>query len=228
MLAIALASRRSPRHAAVWTLLAAATGLLSSALLSSVFHLGRAAFVLGHGLAVLGFSLAYVPRASTDLKRLLLQRWAVGVLGGMALGAILIRGVTLQPESEVPSGWALVAALAWYGVVYGLADAILLNVVPVLAANAVSGRPWYRLPALLGTLFVTALYHVGFAEFRGVTLTQPLIGNAIITAGYLVTGNPLTPLLAHVIMHSAAVVHGMETTSQLPPHYPVTQDSLPR
>jgi hypothetical protein len=50
-------------------------------------------------------------------------------------------------------------------------------------------------------------------------LIQPLIGNAIVTAGYLLTGSPLAAIISHVIMHGAAVVHGMETTVQLPPHY---------
>jgi len=50
-------------------------------------------------------------------------------------------------------------------------------------------------------------------------LIQPLIGNGILTAGYLLTGSPLTAVVGHVIMHGAAVLHGMETTLQLPPHY---------
>ena len=49
---------------------------------------------------------------------------------------------------------------------------------------------------------------------------QPLIGNAVVTARLIsLTGNPATPLLAHVLMHGAAVVHGMEAAAQLPPHY---------
>jgi hypothetical protein len=73
--------------------------------------------------------------------------------------------------------------------------------------------------ALAASLLVTALYHLGFAEFRGPELLQPLLGNGIITAGYLLTGSPLTSLIAHTLMHIAAVLHGMETTMQLPPHY---------
>ena len=65
----------------------------------------------------------------------------------------------------------------------------------------------------------TAAYHLGFTEFRGPTLLQPLIGNAVVTAGYLLTGSPLAAILAHVIMHGAAVFQGMEGTVQLPPHY---------
>ena len=66
---------------------------------------------------------------------------------------------------------------------------------------------------------VTAAYHLDFAEFRGPALIQPLPGNAGITVGYLLTGSPFTPVLGHVIMHVAAVLHGIDTTVQLPPHY---------
>jgi hypothetical protein len=78
---------------------------------------------------------------------------------------------------------------------------------------------WWGAAAIAGSLLVTALYHAGFAEFRSAALVQPLIGNAAVTAGYLITGHPATPLLAHVVMHGAAVFHGMEATPQLPPHY---------
>jgi len=70
------------------------------------------------------------------------------------------------------------------------------------------------------SLLVTAAYHLGYREFRGPQLSGPLIGNAALTAGYLLTGNAAAPLIGHMIMHGAAVIHGMETTVQLPPHYP--------
>lgn len=56
-------------------------------------------------------------------------------------------------------------------------------------------------------------------ECRGPALMAPLIGNAIITLSYLATGNPIATVLSHVVMHCAAVVHGMATIVQLPPHY---------
>jgi hypothetical protein len=119
----------------------------------------------------------------------------------------------------------LATALGWYGIVYGVADAVLLTIIPVLAVGAsrTMGTSGERLQrgalALVGSLLVTALYHAGFAEFRSPALVQPLIGNAIVTAGYLVTRHAATPLIAHVLMHGAAVFHGMEATAQLPPHY---------
>ncbi|HET8623496.1 MAG TPA: hypothetical protein VFM14_08025 [Gemmatimonadales bacterium] len=65
---------------------------------------------------------------------------------------------------------------------------------------------------------MTALYHVGFPQYRGTALVNPLVGNGIITTGYLLTGNPLAPILAHVVMHGAAVIHGPAAALQLPPH----------
>lgn len=50
-------------------------------------------------------------------------------------------------------------------------------------------------------------------------MAGPILGNAILTAAYLLTRNPLSTTLAHVAMHVASVLHGMETTIQLPPHY---------
>ena len=129
------------------------------------------------------------------------------------------------PGGARPTGLRLAAALGWYGIVYGIVDALLLTIIPVLAvgapwASASTGRRLrLRAAALAASLLVTVLYHAGFVEFRGGALVQPLIGNAVVTAGYLVTGNPVTPLPAHVFMHGAAVFHGMEVTAQLPPHY---------
>lgn len=71
----------------------------------------------------------------------------------------------------------------------------------------------------MASTFITAAYHIGFDEFRGMALLAPLIGNAVITLGYLLSGNPMAPVLSHILMHGAAVVHGMTSTVQLPPHY---------
>jgi hypothetical protein len=65
---------------------------------------------------------------------------------------------------------------------------------------------------------VNALCHAGFAEYRGVRLLQPLIGNAVVTAGYLLTGNAATRSWPTSSCTGAAVAHGMEATAQLPPH----------
>jgi hypothetical protein len=54
---------------------------------------------------------------------------------------------------------------------------------------------------------------------RGPALGWVVVGNAIITSSYLLTGSPLAAILSHVAMHVAAVLHGMETSLRLPPYY---------
>jgi len=46
-----------------------------------------------------------------------------------------------------------------------------------------------------------------------------MVGVGIMSLVYLITGNPLTPVLGHIAMHIAAVLHGINSVSQLPPHY---------
>jgi hypothetical protein len=221
-----LATEVRPVFPAVSIIAAAAVGFVSSAVFSSLLRLERAPFVFAHALAVGAFALIYFRIARVDPVAECRRRPLAGLLAGVAVGLVLVFGVADQPGGPVPRGSALVAALGWYAGVYGIADAMLLTVIPVLAAQwgaGTSGRrwrvAWRGIAAMAASLLVTALYHLGFEEFRGLTLMQPLIGNAIVTAGYLVTRNPMTPLLAHVIMHGAAVVHGMAGTAQLPPHY---------
>jgi hypothetical protein len=110
--------------------------------------------------------------------------------------------------------------------VYGLLDSLLLNVLPVMVlarddrSRAQRWLGWrVTILGLAASAVVTAAYHFGFREYRGRQLVQPLIGNTALTLGYLITGNPAAPMIAHVIMHGAALLHGMETTTQLPPHY---------
>lgn len=221
-----LATESRPVSPAVWVIAAAAVGFASSAVFSSLLHLERAPFVFAHVLAVGAFGAIYFRLARVDPVAECRRRPLAGLLAGVAVGLVLLFGVAGQPGGPVPRGIALVAALGWYAGVYGIADAMLLTVIPVLAVQrgaGASGRrwrgAWRGIAAMAASLLVTALYHFGFDEFRGMTLIQPLIGNAIVTAGYLITRNPMTPLLAHVIMHGAAVMHGMESTAQLPPHY---------
>jgi hypothetical protein len=72
---------------------------------------------------------------------------------------------------------------------------------------------------LLASTYVAAAYHLGYPEFRGSEVAFPILGNDIISLGYILTRNPLTAALSHAAMHVAAVLHGREATIQLPPHY---------
>jgi hypothetical protein len=206
--------------------IAGGVGLAISAVFSSLLRLPRGPFVLVHAVATVALAALFLGRFKSQLARPGRRGPAAAVVVGLLLGAILVQGVVSGPGGASQTATRLVAALGWYGLVYGMADALLLTIIPVLAVGVRSGpggtigeRLRWDGVALGASLFVTALYHAGFAEYRGAALVQPLIGNTVVTVGYLLTRHPTTPLLAHVLMHGAAVVHGMEATTQLPPHY---------
>jgi hypothetical protein len=126
----------------------------------------------------------------------------------------------------------LLLDVLWVGLGYGAMDALLLNVMPVVAVwYGFSAAGWtVNWPgkisvgalALLASLLVTLLYHVGYPEFRNRKVALVLVGNALITLAYLVSANPLGAVVSHVVMHVAAVLRGPETMIQLPPHYAAT------
>jgi hypothetical protein len=203
-------------------------GFASSALLTSALQLPRDEFVALHAVAVAVLAGVFVRSRGIDPGAQLRTRWGTGLVLGVLVGALLAWTVVSQPASARPAGSSLVWALSWDGALYGAVDAILLTILPVQAINRARpaaglrnvGARWrWGLGGLVASAFVTAAYHIGFTEFRGGALLAPLIGNAVITLGYLLSGNPIAPMLSHVVMHGAAVVHGMTSTVQLPPHY---------
>jgi hypothetical protein len=107
-------------------------------------------------------------------------------------------------------------------------DALLLNVMPAVAmiqglGDLAWSEPWpgriaVGALALLASLLVTLLYHLGYEEFRSPKVGLVLVGNTLITLAYLVSTNPLGAIVSHAAMHVAAVFRGPETTIQLPPH----------
>jgi len=210
-----------------WILLLAGSGFAMSFLGAGMARLTRDAIVLAYLVIVSALLPVYVRSTGVPLRETLFRRWRVGLLAGLALGALLTLNVLAQPGSATPPGLQLLWDLSWLGVIYGVLDALLLNVMPVwivysggVSANRpLEARLGRAAVALGASLLVTATYHLGYPEFRGSALIQPLIGNALLTLGFLLTGSPLAAIVGHVIMHAAAVLHGLETTVQLPPHY---------
>ena len=211
-----------------WILTAALVGFGSSSVLSGLLRLPRDWFVAGHALLAGALCLAYVWWEHVNVRTQFSRRKAPGLIGGVVFGALLARQVLAQPASPRADGGELLGQLAIFGVVYGVVDALLLSVLPVLAVygsrsaadlQSPGARLRWGMIALLASMVVTVAYHAGFPEFRGTQLLQPIIGNTVITLAYLLTGSPWAPVVAHVAMHGAAVIHGMSSTMQLPPHY---------
>lgn len=212
-----------------WVGAAAVVTFGITAILSGALELTRGWFVLIYAAVVAPFLAAYVAWSGVDLKNLLLHRWRWGMAGAVVISAFLVMSVLRQDSSARPDGARLIWDLAWLGVVYGLIDALVLSVLPVLATwRAFSARGWTgTLPGKVGvgalavaaSLIVAGVYHLGFAEYRGSEIVNPVFGNGVMSIGYVLANNPITAIASHIVMHVTAVLHGAETTVQLPPHY---------
>ena len=72
--------------------------------------------------------------------------------------------------------------------------------------------------ALAASLAFTAVYHLGYRDFRGSKLRKPLAGDVMWSAPTLLTLNPVGAPLAHAALHVTAVAHSYGTDTFLPPH----------
>ncbi len=215
------------RQSAAWLALAAGMAFAVPAVFSMGLRWERSLFLVPYVGIIGTLLLVYFRRHPLSMKQLT-GHWPFALVGIAAASVVLLRNIAGQPASAVPSGLQLVMALAWVGLAYGVTDALLLNVFPVLAVQGAgffeqqpsrSVRLKRGVVALAASLTLTVAYHLGYTEFQGPAMVSALIGNAIITSTYLLTGSPLAAVATHVIMHAAAVLHGMETTLQVPPHY---------
>jgi hypothetical protein len=215
------------RKSVMWILLAGFIGFLVPAVFSSTLGWERPIYLIPYTIIVGTFTSAYFRLNPLSAKQLV-GPWQKGLIAVVIVGLFLLRNVMGQPPSRVPEGIQLIGALSWMGIIYGALDGFFLNVIPVLVVQKAwslderssrSVHLFRGFVALVASLFVTAAYHLGYTEYQNFSLLDVLLGNAIMTSAYLLTGSPLAAVATHVIMHIGAVLHGMETTLQLPPHY---------
>lgn len=213
----------------VWIPAGALLELAVSVVFASVLQWPRRFFLFPYvGLAAL-FAFAFFRWNGIDIARFARHNWRKGLIGGLVTGVVVVWLVLIQPASGRLSGWQLPVDLLWSGVAYGTADALMLTVIPVLAvgralsgfgwAKSPSGRVWVRVVGFAASLVVAGVYHAGFPEFQGPEIAGAVVGNAFFALAYVLTGSPLAPVVSHIAMHVAGILHGPATVHQLPPHY---------
>lgn len=214
----------------LWILVAAVLGFGIGAVFAGVLHLPRNIYLIPY-VAMVGLLLyAFVRWSGLSVMELLRKHWVWGVVGGIPLAAFTVNNIVSQPASARSQGVGLVGEILWVGILYGLADALLLSALPVLATWKAFGalgwtvRWWGKIPvgiiAIVMSLAVTVAYHLGYPECRVAGgLFGPVLGNTAMSLGYVVTGNPFAAMLSHVAMHVAGVLQGPASVIQLPPHY---------
>jgi len=76
------------------------------------------------------------------------------------------------------------------------------------------GQVRSRALATVGSLVGIAIHHLGYREFRSPE-ARPKLAAALLACGiqalaFLLTGNILAPVVAHVVLHSLLIVRGIE------------------
>jgi peptidoglycan/LPS O-acetylase OafA/YrhL len=198
-------------------------------LLTDLTTINRDLYYGAYAAAVFGFFALWLRYAVDRPRAMLTRNWQWGALLGIAFAGLTAAIALSEQTTSHPHGPRFVAAIVWRGVVYGAADGVLLSVFPILAVFAAfAGRPLRERSkravagigalALVVSLLFTAVYHVGYPDFRGDKLRKPLIGDVVWSAPTLVTLSPIGAPLAHIGLHVSAVVHAYDTNTFLPPH----------
>lgn len=213
----------------LWVAGAALVGWAQAAFFAGVLQWPRPLFLAPYVVLTTLFMVGYLRWSRLDFLAHLKDFWYWGLLGAVVVGWFVVRSVILQPHSATPQGMTLIFDLVWLGLVYGAVDGLFLSVLPIAATwQACKLLGWSeRWPGqiaagmlgLIASLVVTAAYHWGYPEFQGVAVLWPVLGVGIMSLAYLVTRSPLAPVLSHIAMHVAAVVIGIQSAIQLPPHY---------
>ena len=174
------------------------------------------------------FVWAWLRFGVAEPRGLLTHHWRSGVVLGLAFVAVMAWIVQREPATGHPGGLEFAAAIAWRGVVYGFADGVILSAFPIVAVfyafdgkrvlERRRGKVAIGALALAVSLLFTAVYHLGYSDFRGEKLRKPLAGDAIWSVPTLVTLSPLASPITHAGLHVNAVVHSYDTDTFLPPH----------
>jgi len=219
----------------LWIVGAALVSGSISAIFAGRFELRRNLFLLAYVPATAALVAGYTVWTAIDPVELFSHNWIWGLVGAVPASAIAMKNVLSQSPSPRRKGAYFLIDIVWPGFSYGLVDALLLSVLPVVAVGRMlSGMAWTDgaagtlgagTIAFAASIFVTVVYHVGYPEYRNKRVWWTILGNGIFTLAMLVTGNPLAAIVPHIVMHVASMIHGRGTTLQLPPHYQVEKQA---
>ncbi len=214
------------RHA-TWFVGVSAIAFVVPLVFSSYLELQHDLYYLVYFVAVAAVLAVYVQASQISVSEVFGRNWKLSLALGLASGAFVTWSVLGRMDAtHHPTGAYFAFEILWRGVLYGVMDALLLSAFPGLIAwqlmrgdvAGVAGRITYGVLTLALVVIITATYHAGYKTLQNVRgISQPEIGNAIISVPMMASANPVGSVLAHVSMHVAAVTHAYESKDRLPP-----------
>lgn len=207
----------------LWLLALAVAAYVVSEVTATVLRAPRSLYVAVLSLVAAVLTIGYVAWAGLDPARLLATHWGWGLLAAPLSGGFLIVGMTRLPVTRRYAGRSLARAALWEGVVYGIAEGVLLSALPVLITwQMVYGLGWSGVAGtvalwvfpIITSVGVIIVHHLGYPEYRNRMLLPISADCGLLSLGYLLTGSPIAPTLGHILGHTSFLLHGAE----LPPH----------
>lgn len=197
--------------------------------LADLLEINRDVYYGLYAASVLGLFWLWSRATGYDLRAAVRHHWVAALLLGLVVAATLaIMVVRTEDATSRPDGLELVGAIAWRGILYGATDGLLLSAFPILVVFAAlagsrldsrrTGKLVTGVLALAASIAMTAIYHLGYSDFRSDKVTKPLTGDVVWSVPTLVTLNPIGAPIAHIGLHTSAVLHSSETDTYLPPH----------
>lgn len=182
-----------------------------------------------YALLAVGFFLGWVRATGENLPEMVRRRPLLTVVLAISAAAVLtLVVVATEPPSTGSDGLILAWDVVWRGVIYGAVDGLLLSSFPILAVFAAARGSRLRsrrggtivvgAAAMVASLLMTAVYHLGYSDFRSDKLARPVAGDVVWSLPTLLTQNPIGAPIAHAGLHIAAVLHSPQTETFLPPH----------
>jgi hypothetical protein len=216
----------------VWLAITMAVGFLVSWLATDFRETSHRPYIALLTVVTLGLAGAYLAWTGVDVMDTVAHNAGWGVLGGILVAVPVSAGIVRMPGHRVPVEASRRAdTLGWEGVVYGVAEGVLLSALPALMVwNAADTAGWTKswagqlaagAVALAASLLVIAVHHFGYWDYRGRQVLPVMAGCGLLTIAFLATGSVLAPVIGHIAMHVAGLWNGIE----LPPHRHVTADT---
>lgn len=201
----------------LWFVVVATVAFLVSWFVTERMRVGRTLYVGVLALVTGAVTAGYLYWSGIGID-FWTNNWAWGIVGAAVAAILLALLLSRMIVSDAHTKAVGLFDVAWDAVLYGAAEGMLLSVLPtVIAWQAAVGQDVGAIGsgalALLGSLVVIVVHHLGYADFRGKKMRQAVLGCVPLSIAYLLTGSPISAMGAHMVLHFVAMQRGME----LPP-----------
>ena len=204
-----------------------AVAFLVTWVLTDLLRIPRTPYIAMLFVVAVGLGAGYCAWSGSSANELFTSGVVWALVAGLVAAAVSVPLVRKLPAHPHTNGSDLVGLMLWEGLVYGIAEAVLLATLPVLAvwqtcdALGWTDGGWARVGsgalALVGSLVVILVHHLGYRQFR-TRAGRPALFGALAVCGvqavaFLASGNALAPVVAHIVLHGQLLMRGEE----LPP-----------